>query len=173
MKKLNRIGLTKKEWIEFITESMRLVNTEVKISFTPEGVYIGDWALIGYGEEVVKGLEDCLQRGYTLTTFSSTYSYISGYDTIDQEHGFFRTPFDVIRKLCNIRLEYQLSSVYETVTYQRQKAEEEKAYMELEEYYAQQLAEEQMKQADEIMEAMDEADEEYFERRNKQALKGL
>jgi hypothetical protein len=162
MKKLSRIGLTKKEWIEFITEAMRLVNIEVKIKFTPEGIYIGEWALIGFGEETIKGIEDCIQRGYILTTFTSAYSYHSGYDTIDNEHGFFRTPFDVINKLCRMALEDRLFSVYEAVTYQRQKAEEERAYKELEEYYAKQLEEEQMND-----------DEDYFERHNKQAMKGL
>jgi hypothetical protein len=144
MTKFSRVGLTRKEWVDFIVQSLASVGHNVlpvQIEFNADGIDIQNWATIGFGEEErvtksIVGDHKHLVRGYTLTVWESHYSYSDGYDTWDREiGGVFDNPMQVVMALAQELLKQNMQNIYEGLTTERDQIKEAKYEEELEQYY--------------------------------------
>lgn len=137
-----RKGLTKKQWIDMITQCYDAVGEKApEIVFGPDGIEIDKGAFsIGFADQennIVKLLGEetkVVVRGYTLTLWFTIYSYIDGPDVSEVDLGFYETPFKLMEKICRTILDERLSSIFEGITMEQLAIEEaryEKAMSEL------------------------------------------
>lgn len=141
--KMSRHGLTKANWIKLISDCLAAIGVnEHEIDFGSEGITVNKWILIGFEdkEELKTTIADedhkIILRGYSVTTFHSTYSYIDGPDMVDTYCGFFATPYEAVSHICKMYVEERLSGVMEGFMYEEQDRIEAKYYKEMNELQA-------------------------------------
>ena len=137
--KYPRKGMTRQNWIKLINQCLAAVGQkDLKIEFTPDGITIDKFLTIGFDEKESKELRGkVLIRGYNLTSFRETYSYIDGPDVVDYEHGFFRTPYDVLTFIAQMYLSESLGGIMEGFVMEDAARSEEKYHKEMEEFFIQ------------------------------------
>jgi len=167
--KRNRKGLTRAKWTELFTAVLKLVGIEKpEIKFEDGEIWITD----SYSIAPHDWTEDnVLHRGYLLTQWVGTSgTYHEPPDVYDREVGTFDTPYQIAAEIAKSFFGENLNGLLEGFEMDDQAEAEKKWEKELDEFYQEQMKEQEEVQIDH---AADERYSDFIERHNKQVLSRL